>query len=498
MRIIHILLAVLPLAFNAVPAMAFAAAEIQITGVMPPNPALRGQMLDVRFEVANSAVPANSSGLLLDAKIVQGEHRLPARVHAISPMLGSSPQGQTSETQSFSLLITLPAGLNAGPAELVISHEQSKASYKLELAYAPSRPYLGRLSYSLGPEKSAQPPAKGEPTVLEIGQENEIPVLPLTDPEDKEAAVVVTFKQQVTREVVARIARTGEGSGYWSSRPYRALVRVPDDLSSGPASLEIRIRANGLVSEPSTDVVTLMDSSRAMDNPKAVAPRIVDSQPSRVGPGQSVTLMVQNNRSLNPQPREAMVIVSSPARAQSIRPEVNSAVTSQAGPDSPARIIARLNNLDPGSYKLQIFNPAQGEVAGLSNAVDVEVIGEIIPPELIDVRASTDQDLRMLKQLTPYAPKSAGNACATYDPARRYMTLEANNLDANLNYVSLVLETEGKTYKLVWDDYCTSRQGTEVIRLPIDIKPGTVKVTIANRTKYGMSRPVTGSFVIER
>jgi len=37
-----------------------------------------------------------------------------------------------------------------------------------------------------------------------------------------------------------------------------------------------------------------------------------------------------------------------------------------------------------------------------------------------------------------------------------------------------------------------------VIRLPIDIKPGTVKVTIANRTNYGMSRTATGSFVIER
>jgi hypothetical protein len=71
-------------------------------------------------------------------------------------------------------------------------------------------------------------------------------------------------------------------------------------------------------------------------------------------------------------------------------------------------------------------------------------------------------------------------------------------LDAKRNNVSLVLETEGKTYKLIWDDYCTESRGTNVIRLPIDIKPGTVKVTIANRSKAGMSRPVTGSFVIDR
>jgi hypothetical protein len=494
-RIIQILLAPLAVAVNAVAAMAFAAVDIQITRVIPPKPALRGQMLDVQFEVTNSALPANSSGLILEVNVVQSGHSLPARVHAISPLLSPSPQGGISETQRFSLLSTLPPGLNVGPAALEISHEQSKASYKLDLAYAPSRPSLGRMYYSPNAGKTAQ----GEPTVLEIGKENDLFILPLTDPEDNEAAVVLTFKQQqVTREVVARIARVGEGSGYWSTRPYRALVQVPDDLSSGPASLEVRIRANGLLSEPSTDIVTLADASRATDNPRGVAPRIVDSRPTQIGLGQSVRLLVQSMRSLNPRPRDTMVIVSSPTRVQAIRPEVNSAVTSQAGPDSPAIIVARLDNLVPDSYKVQIFNPALGEVAGLSNVVAVEVVSEILPPELIDVRAATDQDLRMLKQLTPFAPKSAGTACATYDPNRRYMTLQTNNLDANSNYVSVLLETEGRTYKLIWDDYCTERGGTQVIRLPVDIKPGTVKVTIANRTKEGMSRPVTGSFVIDR
>jgi len=95
------------------------------------------------------------------------------------------------------------------------------------------------------------------------------------------------------------------------------------------------------------------------------------------------------------------------------------------------------------------------------------------------------------------AAKEAGTEFHSYDPNRRYLTIRAHGVDYNPKFVRITLEQAGEKFTLSPSDFVLFSNDALIVRLPKDLKGGSVKFTIENSGGDRYSTPVTKSFVLE-
>jgi len=132
----------------------------------------------------------------------------------------------------------------------------------------------------------------------------------------------------------------------------------------------------------------------------------------------------------------------------------------------------------------------------MSAPVPLEIVDEVLPPEVSGVAESTDAELDRLRQMYA-AQKEAGKEFHAYDPNRRYLTIRAHGVDYNPKFVRITLEQADKKFTLSPNDFSLFSNDALIVRLPKELKGGNVKVTIENFGGDRYSTPVTKSFALE-
>ena len=151
---------------------------------------------------------------------------------------------------------------------------------------------------------------------LERGTTVSVHVNPLVDPDDPNSAILIRFKQDgneydaLTRvkSTPTRVTNRNGGVGFMAAREELQL-EVPAALTLGKAQVEIRIKANGQVSDPVNVTATITDVTRVTEAPHVSAPRVLALTPRRVGAGQSVMISIDQIRALEPAPKDTQVII---------------------------------------------------------------------------------------------------------------------------------------------------------------------------------------------
>ena len=131
-----------------------------------------------------------------------------------------------------------------------------------------------------------------------------------------------------------------------------------------------------------------------------------------------------------------------------------------------------------------------------SAMVSLEIVDEVLPPEVTSVNESTDADLERLKQMQAMQTE-AGGKLRIYDPGRRYLTIRAQGIDYTPKFVRIILEQAGQKFTLSHGDFALYSNDAVIVRLPKDLKEGNIKFTIENSGGDRYSTPVTKSFVLQ-
>ena len=410
--------------------------------------------------------------------------------------------------QSVSFVV--PKGLRPGPAEVVASYKGERANaVAMEIIEKPLKPVMGTTPVIA----TGGVPLEGTPMKLEgndlgwkleRGAHARLSVNPLVDPDDPKSAVLIRFKQDgneydaVTRIIStpSRVLNRGSGIGLVAARE-DLQVEVPAALTLGKAQVEIRLKANDQVSDPVILTATITDATRAAEVPNVNAPRVLLVTPKRVGAGQLLTISVDQLRTLEPSPNDIRVIVEQNKARYLASIERNSAlIGTSKDPDAPVGFLVRTRRHFIGRVQIVVVNPALGEETGTSAPVDVEIVDEVLPPELISVGESTDADLGRLKQMYEIQ-RQAGKQFPAYDPNRRYLTIHARGIDQNPRFVRITLEQTDRKHTLSLYDFSLYSVDALIVRLPADLNSGEVKLTIENSDGDRYSTPVTQSFVLQ-
>ncbi|HJQ31734.1 MAG TPA: hypothetical protein VJ866_06140 [Pyrinomonadaceae bacterium] len=425
---------------------------------------------------------------------------------------GDAPAGMKA-FQAIGFVV--PRGLHAGEAEVVVSYrKQRSAPFKLNIVERPLRPVVGGASIvTIAPASiTPPPPRRGEPGPnpglrLERGAKGvELHVRPLFDPEDPEAGVLVRFMQGgAVYDADARIVHRERKVETTSERglrfsPARDVVEVdvPDTLSTGEAEMEVRLRAAGQTGDAATVHVTITDAERSYESPAAAAPRALSVTPRRVGVGQALMVSVDRRRALEPDPSKAVVVFESMDGAWSFKakPEMNGAVRGpDRGPEAPVLLVVRVPKEMTGAVRVRVVNPARAEYeGGVSEPAQIEVVAEAVAPEVLDVAEASASELAQLRQITA-AQEQAGINARQYDPTRRYVSIRANGLDYNPRFLRVKMEQDGRgSFTLGPGDFPLFSNGSVVVRVPKEIVPGAVRVTVENRGANGYSAPAVKTF----
>ena len=339
---------------------------------------------------------------------------------------------------------------------------------------------------------------------LERGATAKISVHPLVDPDDPNSAVLIRFKQDGNDyDAVTRIAsspsrvedRGNRGVGFFAARE-ELEVDVPAALVLGKVEIEIRLKANGQVGDAATLTATITDVTRAAESPNVNTPRVMIVVPNRVGAGQSIQISVDHRRTLAPSPKETQVIVEQGDARYFASIEQNSALIGPSRePDAPVAFIVRTTRQLTGRVQIRVLNPLRGEQSGMSAPVPLEIVDEVLPPEVSGVAESTDAELDRLKQMYA-AQKEAGREFDAYDPNRRYLTIRAHGVDYNPKFVRITLEQADRKFTLSPSDFSLFSNEALIVRLPKGLTGGNVKFTIENFGGDRYSTPVTKSFVL--
>jgi len=120
----------------------------------------------------------------------------------------------------------------------------------------------------------------------------------------------------------------------------------------------------------------------------------------------------------------------------------------------------------------------------------------VIPPELTSVGEATDAELSPLKEMYEIQ-KRAGKEFPEYDPDSRYLMIKVQGVDYNPNFIRITLEQSGEEFELSPEDFSAYSSAGLIVRLPEDLKEGSVKFTIENSGGDRYSKPVTKSFVLK-
>ncbi|HYH85527.1 MAG TPA: hypothetical protein VEX60_08590, partial [Pyrinomonadaceae bacterium] len=362
---------------------------------------------------------------------------------------------------------------------------------------------------SIAPASLPPPPPRGTPFKgpglrFERGAKKvEIHVRPLVDPEDAEAAILIRFKQggayfDAEARVIHQEKRTENFNGGVRFLPTRDVLEVdiPEQLSTGEAEMEVRLRAGGQTGDAVLMPVTITDAERAYEAPEKVAPRMLAVAPRRLGAGQALMISVDHRRTLDPDPSKVVVVVEGQDGARyTLKPEMNSVVHKpDTPPDAPVLLIARTTQKIIGAAQVRLVNPARGEQeGGLTEPVAIEIVAEPLAPELISVAESTRDDLAQLRRMYE-AQMSAGRPFPEYDPASRYITIRANGFDYNPRFLRVRLEQEGRGATLGAGDFSLFTSNAVIVRVPKNFVAGAVRVSVENRGASGYSAPVVKTF----
>jgi hypothetical protein len=339
---------------------------------------------------------------------------------------------------------------------------------------------------------------------LERGANVRVSVNPLVDPDDPNAAVLIRFKQNgneydaVTRIISnpSKVLNRGSGVGFMAAREELQL-EVPPALMLGKSQVEIRLKANDQLSDPVILTATITDITRAVEAPNISAPRVLSVTPKRVGAGQLVLISVDQRRTLEPEPKDTRVIIEQDKARYLASIEQNSVLIGPSKePDAPVALLVRTKRHFIGRVQIRVLNPSRGEPTGMSAPVDVEIVDQVLPPELISAGESTGGDLERLTQMYE-TQRQAGKEFSAYDPDNRYLTIRARGVDQNPKFVRITLEQGDRKFTLSHNDFSFYSGEALIVRLPDDLTNGEVKLTIENSGGDRYSTPVTQSFVLQ-
>jgi hypothetical protein len=496
--------------------------SFNVASLKPYDKAVPGQILEVLIEgltsgTAPTILPAedfkvevSQDGVTQTAKVRITKFSM---VREISPEDLKKSGIDISNTRMRvynSVSFVVPRGLHPGPAEVVTSYKGQRGNaVALEIVEKPLIPVVGTTSVLT---VSGLPPA-GTPTKLqgndlgwrlERGATASVFVNPLVDPDDLNAAVLIRFKQGGQEyDAVTRIMSNpgkvdNRNGGVAFSPPREELqVDVPPALTLGKAEVEIRIKANGQIGDPVMLTATITDVTRAAETPNESAPRLLVVTPNRVGAGQSLMLSVDHRRTLEPSPKETKVIIEQDNARYFATIERNSALFGPGKePDAPVGFLIRTTRQLIGRVQIRVLNPLRGEQGGLSAPVPLEIVDEVLPPELTSVAEATDTDLSRLKEMYEIQ-KQAGRKFPEYDPENRYLMIKVRGIDFNPSFVRITLEQGEDEFTLSFADFSLFSSDGLIVRLPEDLTGGNVKLTIENSGGDRLSKPVTKSFVLK-
>ena len=409
--------------------------------------------------------------------------------------------------QSVSFVV--PKGLHSGPAEVIASYKGRRGNaVAMEIIEKPLRPVVATtavlVAASLPPDRTPGKLAGNDlGWRLERGATAQISVDPLVDPDDPDAAVLIRFKQNgndydaVTRiaSSPSRVEERGRGVGFFAARE-ELEVDVPAALVLGKAEMEIRLKANGQVGDAVNITAEITDMTRAAEVPNVNTPRVLLIAPNRIGAGQSIQISVDHRRTLEPSPKETQVIVEQENARYFATIEKNSALIGPSKePDAPVAFFVRTTRQLIGPVQIRVLNPLRGEQSGMSAPVPLEIVDEVLPPEVSGVGESTAAEMDRLR-LMRAAHEEAGKEFQVYDPQRRYLTIRARGVDYNPKFVRITLEQGNQKFTLSPHDFSLYSNEALIVRLPEDLTGGNVKLTIENFDGERYSTPVTKSFVL--
>ncbi len=496
-------------------------ASFNVASIKPYDKAVPGQVMEALVEGLGSdstpiVFPATDFGVeVLQDGIAQTAK---VRITKFTMIREANPGTSSRNTVDFggmkmrpyqSVSFVVPKGLHPGAAEVVVSFKGQRGNpVGMEIIEEPLRPLVGGMSViAVGGMPERTPPRLEGNDLgwrLERGTTARIHVNPSVDPEDPNSAVLITFKQggndyeAVTRitSTAAKVESRSRGVGFMPARE-ELEVDVPAALTLGKAEVEIRVKANGQVSDPVKMTATITDMTRVAEAPTESAPRVLALTPKRIGAGQSIMISIDQRRTLEPSPKETQVIVEQDNARYIATIEKNSALIGPSkAPDAPVGLFVRTTRQFTGRVQIRVLNPLRGEQTGLSAPVTLEIVDEVLPPEVTSVAESTDAELERLRQMQEMQ-KEVGKDLRIYDPDRRYLTIRAQGVDHNPKFVRITLEQAGQKFTLSPGDFTLYSNDFVIVRLPKELRGGDVKFTIENSGGDRYSTPVTKSFVLQ-
>lgn len=497
-------------------------ASFNVAGIKPFDQAVPGQVMEVLIEgLASGAGPivipatdfkieVSQDGITQMAKVRITKFTMIREANAESSNRNTVDSARMKMRSYQAVSFVVPAGLHPGPAEVIASYRGQRGnSIGMEIIEKPLRPVVGTTAVlavaGMPPNRTPETRPQGNDFGwrLERGATALVSVHPLVDPDDPNSAVLIRFKQggndydAVTRikSSPARVENRSRGVGFLAARE-ELEVDVPAALTLGKAEIEIRLKANGQIGDAVTITATITDMTRAAEVPNVSAPRVLAISPNRIGAGQSFMISIDQRRTLEPSPKETQVIVEQEnARYIATIERTSGLVGPGKEPDAPVAMFVRTTRQLIGRVQIRVLNPLRGEQAGLSAPVPLEIVDEVLPPELLSVSESTDADLERLRQMYA-AQKEAGRSFPEYDPNRRYLTLRVRGIDYNPKYVRITLEQGDQKFTLSFADFSSYANDGLIVRVPEGLTGGNVKVTIQNSGGDRYSTPVTKSFVL--
>ncbi|MEW6211917.1 MAG: hypothetical protein AB1631_26410 [Acidobacteriota bacterium] len=474
------------------------AQEVRIESIFPYNTVVSGQIVRlVATGVGERSLYEQVSQDGFKVQITQDGATHEAKIGSVGSSMwsiGSPPAMNLCRSIDF----IIPRGLHEGDAQLTLIHQKRRSSpLALQILSRPARPqvlHVMKIVDITGPSSGDLPGLKqgNSPLIrFETGRESALGVQPLIDPDQEDAAILVTFKQGgQSREVQAKVVYYRANEQAMISPPrYEARVRAPEGFTPGEAELEVRIRANGQLSEPEKLTVLLVTPKLAAGYTEGVAPRLVNISPSKVGVGQSVMISVESRKSLGPNLTKTLIVLEQNGRRYRIKPELNSATNLPAAlAEAGVLLIGRIGGEVTGKVEVKVLNPSHGEEAGLSEGLPLEILDEVLPPENVSVHQSSDIELGPLRQIHEVMQRTRGTS--PYEPGARYLTIQAAGLDYNPDYVRIEIEQNGRVVRLKKEDFSLSIPRMMIVRLPDSIKSGQTQVSISNQVKDRVSEPV--------
>jgi hypothetical protein len=501
-----------------------------VAGIKPFEKAVPGQVMEVLIEgLSSGGAPVMISETEFEVAVSQDGVTQPAKVRIakftmvrdMNAEKSKNSRGSNKNTIDFSgmkmrayhaVSFVVPQGLHPGPAEVIASYKGQRGNpVGLEIIEKPLTPVVGTTSVlavgGMPPQRTGEMKLEGNDLGwrLERGTTVSVHVNPLVDPDDPNSAVLIRFKQDgndydaITRikSTPSQVINRNGGVGFMAARE-ELEVDVPAALTLGKAQVEIRLKANGQVSEPVNLTATITDVTRSAEAPNVSAPRVLAVTPTRIGAGQALMISIDQRRTLEPSPKDTRVVIEGEHARYFADIEQNSALIGPSkAPDTPVAFFVRTTRELIGRVQLRVLNPLRGEQTGLSAPVPLEIVDEVLPPKLISVGEATDADLAPIKDLYEKA-KQAGKEFSSFEPGRRYLKIRVRGADYNPNFIRITLEQAGKTITLSLNDFSHFSTDALIVRLPRDLVGGEVKFTIENfggDNRY--STPATKTFVLQ-